>query len=288
MPPYNGPAMPELPEVETIRRGIAPHVVGRTIQRVVVRDRRLRWPIARGFERKLQGRRIVAVDRRGKYLLLDLDGSPTAEPGGRDRVILHLGMTGNLALQQPGQPVRKHDHVDFELSGDRVLRFNDPRRFGAALWWPGSHATHFLLEHMGPEPFADEFNADYLFALSRRRSAPVKNFLMDGRVVVGVGNIYAVEALFRAGIRPMRAAGRVTRAEYAKLVAATREVLEAAIAAGGTTFRDFLDSNGEPGYFVQKLFVYDRAGQPCRRCKTPIRRLVIGQRSSFYCPRCQK
>jgi formamidopyrimidine-DNA glycosylase len=271
--------MPELPEVETIRRGLAPHVVGRTIERVVVRDRRLRWPIARGFEKKLAGRRIESVDRRGKYLLLDLGG---------DKVILHMGMTGNLSLQERGRAVRKHDHLDLELSGGLVVRFNDPRRFGAALWWPASHPTHLLLKHMGPEPFADAFSADYLFALSRGRTAAVKNFLMDGRVVVGVGNIYAVEALFRARIRPMRPAGRVTRAEYAALVAAVRAVLEAAIAAGGTTFRDFLDSNGEPGYFVQKLFVYDRAGQPCRRCKTPIRRVVIGQRSSYYCPRCQK
>jgi len=272
--------VPELPEVETIRRGIAPHVVGRTIDRVLVRDRRLRWPIPRDFARKLAGRTIRAVDRRGKYLLLDV--------GRGDRVILHMGMTGRLLLQKPGEPARKHDHLDLELSGDLVLRFNDPRRFGAALWWPAAQRAHALLKDLGPEPFAGEFDADYLFGLSRGRSAPVKNFLMDGHVVVGVGNIYAVEALFRAGIRPLRRAGRVTRAEYARLVTAVREVLEAAIAAGGTTFRDFLDSSGEPGYFVQKLFVYDRAGRPCRRCKTPIRRLIIGQRSSFFCPKCQK
>jgi formamidopyrimidine-DNA glycosylase len=271
--------VPELPEVETVRRGIEPHVVGRTIERVVVRDRRLRWPIIRGFEKKLAGRRIRAVDRRGKYLIVDLGG---------DKVVLHLGMTGRLSLIQPGRPILKHDHLDLELSGQLVLRFNDPRRFGAALWWPASQATHMLLKHMGPEPLLDGFNADYLIRLARGRSAPVKNFLMDGRVVVGVGNIYAVEALFRAGIRPMRPAGRVTRAEYGQLVRAVRAVLNDAIAAGGTTFRDFLDSNGEPGYFVQKLFVYDRAGQPCRRCETPIKRLVIGQRSSYYCPNCQK
>jgi formamidopyrimidine-DNA glycosylase len=281
--------MPELPEVETIRRGIAPHVVGRTIERAIVRDRRLRWPIVRGFEKKVAGRTIASVDRRGKYLLLDLGSDrPPAQAGGTDKVILHLGMTGNLSLQERGRPVKKHDHLDLELSGGRVLRFNDPRRFGAALWWPASHPTHMLLKHMGPEPFAHAFNADYLFELSRGRTAPVKNFLMDGRVVVGVGNIYAVEALFRARLRPTRPAGRVSRAEYAALVQAVRAVLEAAIAAGGTTFRDFLDSAGEPGYFVQKLFVYDRARQPCRRCKTPIKRVVIGQRSSYYCPRCQK
>jgi formamidopyrimidine-DNA glycosylase len=272
--------MPELPEVETIRRGLAPHLAGRAIRRVVVRDRRLRWPIPRGFERRLAGRTIRSVDRRGKYLLLNLDSG--------DRVILHLGMTGRITLVAPGLPVRKHDHLDLELSGELVLRFNDARRFGAALVWPAAQRAHALLEHMGPEPFAGAFDAAYLFGLARRRGAAVKNFLMDGRVVVGVGNIYASEALFRAGIRPARPAGRVTRSEFEKLVRAVREVLDDAIAAGGTTFRDFRDSSGEPGYFVQKLFVYDRAGAPCRKCKTPIRRLVIGQRSSYYCPKCQK
>jgi formamidopyrimidine-DNA glycosylase len=271
--------MPELPEVETIRRGIEPHVVGRTIERVVVRDRRLRWPIARNFARTLTGRRIDAVGRRGKYLLLDV---------GDGRVILHMGMTGRLSLLAPAHPLKKHDHLDLELSGGIVLRFNDSRRFGAALWWPGSQPSHVLLRHMGPEPLSDDFGADYLFGLSRGRSAAVKNFLMDGRVVVGVGNIYAVEALFRAGIRPARPAGRVTREEYARLVAGTRAVLNDAIKAGGTTFRDFRDSSGEPGYFVTKLFVYDRAGKPCLKCGTPIKRVVIGQRSSYYCPKCQK
>jgi len=280
--------MPELPEVETIRRGIEPHVVGRTIRAVVVRDRRLRWPIPRDFARKLAGRTIRAVERRGKYLLLDLGGPATAEPGVGDRVILHMGMTGRLSVLDAGHALRKHDHLDLELSDGTLLRFNDSRRFGAALWWPASQPAHVLLRHMGPEPFDAGFDAEYLFKLSRRRSAPVKNFLMDGRVVVGVGNIYAVEALFRAGIRPTRPAGRVTRAEYDALVRAVRDVLVDAIAAGGTTFRDFRGSDGAPGYFVQELSVYDRAGTPCRRCKASIKRLVIGQRSSYYCPRCQK
>lgn len=271
--------MPELPEVETVRRGIEPHVVGRTIERVVVRDRRLRWPIPRGFERQLAGRRIGAVGRRGKYLLFDL--------GDNDCVILHLGMTGRVLLLAPGAAVRKHDHLDLQLSGELLLRFHDPRRFGAALWWPGAQREHALLRHMGPEPLTGAFDAEYLFARSRGRSAPVKNFLMDGRIVVGVGNIYAAESLFRAGIRPTRAAGRVTRAQYAALVRAVRAVLEDAIAAGGTSFRDFRDSEGNPGYFAQKLFVYDRGGEPCRKCRTSIRRLVIGQRSSYFCPTCQ-
>lgn len=244
-----------------------------------MRDRRLRWPVARGFERRLQGRRIRRVDRRGKYLLLDV---------GDGKVILHMGMTGRLTLPHADTPVRKHDHLDLVLSGGVIVRFNDARRFGAALWWPATQPHHVLIRHMGPEPFGEDFGADYLFRLSRKRSAPVKNFLMDGRVVVGVGNIYAVEALFRARIRPMRPAGRVTRAEYARLVAAVRAVLSDAIEAGGTTFRDFRGSDGEPGYFVQKLSVYDRAGEPCRRCRTAIRRIVIGQRSSYYCPKCQR
>jgi len=271
--------MPELPEVETIRRGIEPHVIGRTITRVVVRDRRLRWPIPRTFEKALTGHTIRGVSRRGKYLLLDV---------GAGRVILHMGMTGRLSVLDPGVPPKKHDHLDLELSDGRVLRFNDSRRFGAALWWPGTQPSHVLLREMGPEPFADEFDAAYLFALSRGRTAPVKNFLMDGRIVVGVGNIYAVEALFRAKIRPARPAGRVTRAEYAALVTAVRGVLDDAIAAGGTTFRDFRGSDGAPGYFAQKLFVYDRAGAPCLKCRATIQRRVIGQRSSYYCPRCQR
>ena len=280
--------MPELPEVETIRRGIAPHVIGRTVERVVVRERRLRWPVARDFARKVTGRAIRAVERRGKYLLLDLGAPPGNGGSAPDRVILHMGMTGRLSLLDPGVPARKHDHLDLALSDGTVLRFNDARRFGAVLWWPAAQAAHVLLQHMGPEPFAQGFDADYLFRLSRGRTAPVKNFLMDGRVVVGVGNIYAVEALFRAGIRPSRAAGRLGRAQYASLVDAVRAVLQDAIEAGGTTFRDFRGSDGMPGYFVQKLFVYDRAGEPCRRCGRPIRRVVTGQRSTFYCPACQR
>lgn len=271
--------MPELPEVETIRRGVEPHLKGRTIERVVVRDRRLRWPVPRGFERRLAGKTIRGVARRGKYLLLELDDG---------RVILHLGMTGRLSLLGRGVPVTKHDHLDLELTGGLTLRFNDPRRFGAALWWPATQPAHALLRGMGPEPFADAFGADYLFARSRGRTAPVKNFLMDGHVVVGIGNIYAVEALFRAGVRPTRPAGRLTRAEYASLVAAVHDVLNDAIRAGGTTFRDFRNSEGQPGYFAQNLFVYDRAGEPCRTCGAPIRRVVTGARSTFYCPRCQK
>jgi formamidopyrimidine-DNA glycosylase len=271
--------MPELPEVETIRSGLEPHVVGRTVKTVTVRDVRLRWPIPADFAEYASGKRIRGIARRGKYLIFDLGG---------DRLIVHLGMTGRLWLMDPATPVKRHDHVDLLLSGGRLLRYHDPRRFGAVLPWPKAEAAHILLAGMGPEPLEPGFDGAYLHRLSRGRGAPVKSFIMDGRVVVGVGNIYASEALFHAGIRPAAAAGRINLAKYQRLAEAIRHVLLAAIAQGGTTFRDFRDSNGDAGYFQQKLMVYDRDGQPCRVCKTPIRRLVIGQRSSYWCPTCQK
>ncbi|HKY92780.1 MAG TPA: bifunctional DNA-formamidopyrimidine glycosylase/DNA-(apurinic or apyrimidinic site) lyase [Nevskiaceae bacterium] len=272
--------MPELPEVETVRRGIEPHVVGRTIERVVVRDHRLRWPVEKALPRKLAGRRIVGTERRAKYLLLPLDNG--------DRLIVHLGMSGRLWVLPHAEPTVKHDHVDVVLDRGQLLRFHDPRRFGAMLLWPAARDSHELLENLGPEPFADDFDGAYLFRLSRGRSAAVKNFVMDGRVVVGAGNIYAAEALFRAGIRPNRPAGRLTRAECDRLAHRIREVLGEAIVQGGTTLRDFAGANGESGYFQQDLFVYGRDGEPCRTCGTTIVRKVIGQRSSFHCPTCQK
>ncbi|MBL6749145.1 MAG: bifunctional DNA-formamidopyrimidine glycosylase/DNA-(apurinic or apyrimidinic site) lyase [Nevskia sp.] len=271
--------MPELPEVETIRRGIEPHVVGHTIESATVRDPRLRWPVPAAFAEFVRGKRIRAVHRRGKYLVFDLGG---------DRLIVHLGMSGRLFLLDPDVPVKRHDHVDLLLSGRLLLRFHDPRRFGAVLPWPEGQAHHVLLAEMGPEPFAEEFNAAYLHALSRGRSAPVKNFIMDGRVVVGVGNIYASEALFRAGIRPLTAAGRVTLPRYARLVQAIRQVLNLALEHGGTTLRDYRGSDGTSGYFQQELMVYGRDGQPCRVCGAAVKRVVIGQRSSFFCTRCQR
>ena len=271
--------MPELPEVETVRRGVEPHAVGRTIQSVTVRDSRLRWPIPAEFAEFARGKKIRAVSRRGKYLVFDLGG---------DRLIVHLGMTGRLLVLDPGTPLKKHDHVDLLLSGGTLLRFHDPRRFGAVLPWPASEAHHALLAEMGPEPLSEEFSGDHLFARSRGRKQAVKLLIMDGRIVVGVGNIYASEALFRAGIRPRTAAGKVTRAQYARLAQAIVEVLQFAITQGGTTLRDFRGSDGMNGYFQQKLMVYDREGEPCRVCQTPIRKLVLGQRSSFYCPTCQR
>lgn len=271
--------MPELPEVETVRRGLEPCAVGQRIEAVIVRDARLRWPVPANLPRYAQGRRIDSVSRRAKYLILGLDNG--------DRLLLHLGMSGRLFVLDRGEAPKKHDHVDLLLSDGNLLRFHDPRRFGAVLPWPLAEDHHPLLADLGPEPFSEDFSGDYLFRLSRKRGAPVKTFLMDGHVVVGVGNIYASEALFRAGIRPARAAGRVTREAYGRLAESVRAVLGLAIERGGTTLRDFAGARGESGYFQQELMVYDREDQPCRHCGTPIRRCIIGQRSSYYCPRCQ-
>lgn len=270
--------MPELPEVETVRRGVEPHVLGRRFAGAIVRETRLRWPVEAGLDAALRERTVVATERRGKYLLLVLDND--------DRLLIHLGMSGRLFVLRGDEPLRKHDHVDLVLDRGR-LRFNDPRRFGAILLWRAGEPLHPLLASLGPEPFSAAFNGDYLFELSRGRRAPVKTFLMDGGVVVGAGNIYAAESLFRAGIRPTRAAGSVSRARYARLAETVREVLSAAIEQGGTTLRDYAGADGAPGYFQQVLDVYGREHEPCHRCGATIRRQVIGQRSSFYCPGCQ-
>jgi len=270
--------MPELPEVETTRLGIAPHLVGRRIEALKIRQPRLRWPIPPALRRKLPGQRIDAVERRAKYLLVH------TEPGS---ALLHLGMSGSLRILPADTPAGAHDHVDWRLDSGKILRFTDPRRFGCLLWQkPGT--VHPLLAELGPEPLEAQFSAMHLWKMSRRRAAPVKIFLMDQKVVVGVGNIYASEALFAARIRPTRAAGSISRAGYATLAGEIRRILAAAIARGGTTLRDFLRPDGEPGYFEQELFVYGRQGEPCKICDTPIRAIVLGQRSTFYCPRCQR
>lgn len=271
--------MPELPEVETVRRGIEPHVVGRRFAQVRVHDARLRWPVPADLAAVLHQRRVERATRRAKYLVLELDSG--------DRLLIHLGMSGRLRVLTAPAPPARHDHVDLHLDDGALLRFHDPRRFGAVLLWPRDAATHPLLESLGPEPFDPVFDGDYLHARARGRRVAVKHFIMDGQVVVGAGNIYASEALFRAGIRPSRAAGRVSRREYARLATTVREVLDAAIVQGGTTLRDFAGANGESGYFQQDLYVYGRDGLPCRACATRIERRVIGQRSSFFCPTCQ-
>lgn len=270
--------MPELPEVETTRRGIAPHVTGQPITEVIVRQRRLRWPVPAALRSRLVGRAIDRVSRRAKYLLL------SAAP---DTVIVHLGMSGSLRVVTDGRPARKHDHVELAFANGARLRFSDPRRFGSV------HLTrrpesHRLLAGLGPEPLSEAFDGAHLHALGRRRNAPVKHFLMDGRVVAGVGNIYACEALHAAGIHPLRAAGRVSRQRYDRLADAVKAVLAMAIEAGGTTLRDFVNVDGEPGYFSLRLNVYGQEGLSCRYCNTPIRRITQGQRGTWYCPGCQR
>lgn len=271
--------MPELPEVETTRRGITPHVQGHVIEQIIVRDRRLRWPVPRDLTTKLQGHAIQAVERRGKYLLL------TTEVGS---LIIHLGMSGSLRVLACDTPCEKHDHVDIVLDTGQCLRLRDPRRFGAVLFSEGDPLQHELLRELGPEPLSNAFSDEYLFNKSRKRTASIKSFIMDSHIVVGVGNIYANEALFAAGIHPRRAAGKVTREKYALLTQAIKDVLRAAIKAGGTTLRDFTSSDGKPGYFRQSLQIYDREGEPCPKCGKPITQAVIAQRASYYCTHCQQ
>ena len=270
--------MPELPEVETTRAGLAPHLEGRRVKAVTLRRPDLRWPFPPEIRDVLPGQRIDAVRRRAKYLLLDTAAGSA---------LLHLGMSGSLRVLPAKAAVREHDHVDLLLDSKRVLRFNDPRRFGCLLWQPAGE-THALLRGLGPEPLSDAFDGDYLFARSRGRTAPVKTFLMDQSVVVGVGNIYAAEALFRAGISPLRAAGSVSRRRYEALAGAVKDILAHAIRRGGTTLRDFISPDGAPGYFEQELAVYGRGGLPCRRCGRTLKQAAIGQRASVWCGHCQR
>ncbi|HTE43089.1 MAG TPA: bifunctional DNA-formamidopyrimidine glycosylase/DNA-(apurinic or apyrimidinic site) lyase [Steroidobacteraceae bacterium] len=270
--------MPELPEVETTRRGIAAAMTGDCIAAVVVREPRLRWRLPGEFAAQLRGQSIRAVRRRAKYLLIDLE---------RGCLIVHLGMSGSLRVLPAMTIALKHDHVDLILNSGACLRFNDPRRFGSMHYTTEAPEQHALLRKLAPEPLENDFNAAYLAAKAKRRKVAMKQFVMNGNLVVGVGNIYASEALFRAGIRPSRRAGRVKKAEFAKLVKAIKTVLSAAIRSGGTTLRDYVNAEGTPGYFRQKLFVYDRKGQPCRKCGTAIRQIAQGQRSTYYCPTCQ-
>jgi len=271
--------MPELPEVETVRRGIEPHVVGQTIETVIVRERRLRWPVPARLGTALRGQIVTGVGRRGKYLLLSV---PTGT------LLMHLGMSGSLRNVDASSPPGPHDHLDLVFDDGRALRLTDPRRFGSVHFTKRPPQQHRLLRDLGPEPLSGDFSGAYLHERARGRRAPVKQFIMDGKVVVGIGNIYASESLFEAGIHPARAAGRVSARRYARLAAVIKVVLARAIRAGGTTLRDFTGSDGRPGYFRIRLRVYGREGEPCPRCETPIRSVVIGQRSSFYCPACQR
>ena len=269
--------MPELPEVEVTRRGIEPHVVGRTVTSVVVREPRLRWRVPRAVG-ALAGRKVRSVKRRGKYLLLDC---------GDGHLILHLGMSGSLRLVAPGTAPGKHDHFDLAI-GEKILRLRDPRRFGAVLWTTRPPEQHALIRHLGVEPLSRGLDAGRLHALTRAGRVRIKPFLMDGRRIVGVGNIYASESLFLAGIDPRRAARRLSAADCARLSAAIKRTLRTAIRAGGSSLRDFVGSDGAEGYFQRRAWVYDRAGKPCRRCRTEIRRIVQGQRATYFCPCCQR
>ena len=271
--------MPELPEVENTRRGIEPHLRGRRIRAALVHDARLRWPVTPGLSEALRGQRVLRVERRAKYLLLRFR---------RGTLIVHLGMSGNLRVLPAATPLLKHDHVELQLDSGFTLRLNDPRRFGSCLYTTDDPARHPLLRELAPEPLEPAFDGAYLQGVTRRRRVAIKPLLLNGRLISGVGNIYASEALFRARIRPRRAARSLTLAECLRLAAAIRRVLAAAIRAGGTTLRDYVGADGDPGFFRQKLYVYERAGLPCRRCRTSIRQVTQGQRSTYYCPRCQQ
>ena len=271
--------MPELPEVETTRRGIEPHLIGQRIQEVIVRETRLRQPVSDTLD-QITGDEVTSVQRRGKYLILYLKRS--------GELLIHLGMSGSLRLTSQTDDFRKHDHIAISLFGGMQLRFHDPRRFGIFLHLPGGDASeHPLLAKLGPEPLGEDFTSGHLHSHARMRKAAIKLVIMDAKVVVGVGNIYASEALFRAGIRPGTRACRLSRAKAARLTKSIREVLAESIHQGGTTLRDFVNSDGQPGYFKQRLRVYDRGGEPCRDCGTLIRQVVMGQRSTFWCPVCQ-
>ena len=274
--------MPELPEVEVTRRSLEPHLMGRAVESVVVRETRFRVPLPKArIQRTLRGVMVEGLRRRSKYLFIDMANGRT--------LIIHLGMSGRLRYVSRDEEAEAHEHVVFRLDGGHDLRFRDPRRFGLVLLEPTEGLEdHALLRHLGPEPLEDQFSLDYLVERARGRSAPIKAFLMDARNVVGVGNIYVCEALWRAGVHPRRAAGRIGRERMARLHDAVQEVLQEAIAQGGTTLNDFADAAGEPGYFVVRLAAYGREGEPCTRCGTPIRRIVMSNRSTFYCPRCQR
>lgn len=277
--------MPELPEVEVTRLGIAPHLEGHRVSAVKIIDGRLRWPVPSNLNALLSGQKVLGIERRGKYLLMELDTGC---------LLLHLGMTGTLRVLPNGDPLKPHDRVTFEF-GKLSLRLHDPRKFGAVLWHPKSKGpieNNVLLQKLGVEPFSPEFSgelgADVLYKRSRKRSVAVKQFLLAGQAVVGVGNIYCSESLFEAGIHPAKAAGKLTRPQCSRLAAAVRLILKKAIAAGGSSLKDFVSSEGDPGHFMVQTKVYDRKDQPCKVCKTPIKQIVQGQRSTYFCPQCQK
>ncbi|HHT00724.1 MAG TPA: bifunctional DNA-formamidopyrimidine glycosylase/DNA-(apurinic or apyrimidinic site) lyase [Thiomicrospira sp.] len=274
--------MPELPEVETTRKGIQPKVDQQTISKVIVRNGHLRWPVDSDLAEKLTGLSVLKVGRRGKYLLLETQNGT---------LLIHLGMSGNLRVLPVNTTVQKHDHIDIEFSNGYLLRLNDPRRFGSVLWHSageGPVEQHKLLAKLAPEPLSDDFNGQYFFEKTRKRKVAIKTLVMNSQVAVGAGNIYANESLFMSNIHPQTIASKLTKKQCELLVSNIKKVLEAAIEQGGTTLKDFLSPDGKPGYFVQKLNVYDQAGKPCPVCDTPIERIILNQRASYFCPKCQK
>jgi formamidopyrimidine-DNA glycosylase len=270
--------MPELPEVETTRRGIEPHIVGKAIAQVLVRQPSLRWPVSPELSQALTGNIITRVSRRAKYLLFETRSG---------RMMVHLGMSGSLRITDTTSEIRKHDHIDIRFSDDSILRYFDPRRFGSVFWLPADE-SHVLLESLGPEPLSDEFDGGWLYAQSRTRKVAVKLFIMNSQIVVGVGNIYANEALHMAGIRPDRAANRISAVRYDRLADKIRQVLDSAIVSGGTTLKDFVREDGSPGYFKQQLAVYGRGGEPCKTCGTDLTETRLGSRTTVFCRLCQR
>ncbi|OHB75042.1 MAG: DNA-formamidopyrimidine glycosylase [Planctomycetes bacterium RBG_16_64_10] len=271
--------MPELPEVETTVRAIRPLMLGKCIRAVVIRSASLRWPLPRKLVRILPGQRIQGIERRAKYLLLQLETGT---------LIMHLGMSGSIRVVRSTTVPGPHDHFELLAKGGLSLRLRDPRRFGCVLWTQSPVADHPLLAGLGPEPLGPQFDGWYLFRVARRRRAPIKNLLMDGRIVAGIGNIYASEALHLSGIHPRRAAGRISLPRYERLADSVRQVLARAIEAGGTTFRDFVSADGAAGRFRFALHAYGRGNEPCRQCGHVIRKIIMGQRATYYCPGCQR
>jgi formamidopyrimidine-DNA glycosylase len=271
--------MPELPEVETTLRGILPHIQHQKMIEIVVRQHQLRWPIPSQLQNILSGKKILAAERRAKYLLLKIDTGT---------LIIHLGMSGHLRILNEFTLPRKHDHVDILFGNNKILRFNDPRRFGAILWTHKNPQQHVLLKHLGVEPLTKEFSGKYLWSRAQKRNVPIKSFIMDNKVVVGIGNIYAAEALFETGIFPGAAAKSISAEQFDRLAKSVKGILKNAIKRGGTTLKDFLKSDGKPGYFSHELKVYGRTGLPCVHCHTPLKSMKIGQRNTVYCEACQK
>ena len=270
--------MPELPEVETTCRGIRPYLEGCNVDKVIIRQSSLRYPVP-ALARYVEDKRITSVIRRGKYLLIAV---------GDGHLLIHLGMSGSLRLVEPEVPVGKHDHLDWVLENGKILRYTDPRRFGVVDWLEGDPFVHRLLSRLGPEPLEKDFDTEYLFQQGKKRQVPIKSLIMDSHVVVGVGNIYANEALFLSGIRPSKSASKISRQRYDLLVSAIKSVLAEAVKQGGTTLRDFVGGDGKPGYFKQSLHVYGRGGLLCDRCQTSLKDISLAQRSTVYCPKCQR